>query len=161
RPTLGVPMTIIIAPNNSSQPLGRRGGEYLVDPNLVVVRQGHNSRFDFGDLDALAELIADQHDKDGIGVRRALSVRRHPEKAGYYELISGERRLRAVLLLIKKGREFSRGIPVRIADKNITELEMELEDIADNVSGKALLPLEEAYAFKRLQDRGLTHAQIA
>jgi ParB/RepB/Spo0J family partition protein len=131
---------------------------YLVDPTLIDIVEGHNPRFDFGDIDALAELIEDQHRKDGVGVLRPLNVKR--KDGGRFELVSGERRLMSVNALLRKGVEFARGVPVNIVDKNTTDIELLITDLIDN-SSKPLLPLEEAHAFKRLVDAGMTQMQIA
>lgn len=131
--------------------------EYRVDPMLIDVKPGHNVRFDFGDIDVLAESIKDQHMKDGVGVLVALNVKRAGER---FELVSGERRLKAVHQLITAGVEFTQGIPVKIVDKNLTETELLILDFNSN-SNKPLLPLEEAAGFQRLSAAGMTQAQIA
>lgn len=131
---------------------------YRAAPTLIDVKEGHNIRFDFGDIDALAAQIADQYIKDGIGVLEALNVKRNGDR---FELVSGERRLRAVRLLMKdKGLTFDQGIPINIVDKNATDVELLIRDFVSN-SAKPLLPLEEAQGFKLLQEAGMTQAQIA
>lgn len=134
---------------------------YLVDPRSVYVREGHNHRFDFGDVDALAAQIEVQYANDQVGVLVPLVVKRDAEQVGKFQLVAGERRLMAVTTLLKKGLEFPKGIPVEIMDKDTTEVQMRLRDIVMN-SGKPLLPLEEANAFQWFKtEAGMTIEQIA
>lgn len=134
---------------------------YLVSPDDVVVMPDHNSRFDFGDIEALAEQIREQHAADGVGVLRALIVRRSTTHPGKFDLGAGERRIRAVRLCQEKyGLKFDKGIPVEILPKETTDLELQLRDVNDN-NAKPYLPLEEAHAFLKLRKFGLTIEQIA
>lgn len=131
---------------------------YRAHPSTIDVQAGHNIRFDFGDIDALAAQIKDQYHKDAVGVLEALNVKRGLD--GRFELVSGERRLKAVMQLMQQGLTFNLGIPINIVDKSTTEVELLIRDFVSN-SAKPLLPLEEAQGFKKLQAAGMTIEKIA
>lgn len=126
--------------------------EYLVDPSLIDVIEGHNPRYDFGDIDSLAAQIEVQYLEDEVGVLVPLVIRRSLTKPGRFDLISGERRLRAVSqLIVNKGLTFTKGIPAKLMSKDATTVDMLVRDLISN-TGKPLLALEEAQAFARLRD---------
>jgi ParB/RepB/Spo0J family partition protein len=120
----------------------------------IVVRDGFNVRVDLGDIDDLANSIADN------GLERALNVWR--DAAGNFEVRDGHRRLAAIDHAIKAGRidAATFQIPVMIADKSQTELEA-LAQMARANDGKPLLPYEQAQLFKRMQDAGMSVKDIA
>lgn len=101
--------------------------------------------FDQEGLAALAETIRTR------GILQPLLVRREGEK---YELIAGERRLRAAMIA---GLE---RVPIIINEVGAGEaLEMSL---LENIQRENLNPLEEAHACKTLLDRmGLTQEELA
>ncbi|PKQ27237.1 MAG: chromosome partitioning protein ParB [Actinobacteria bacterium HGW-Actinobacteria-4] len=102
------------------------------------------------DEDALAELVGSVKE---IGVLQPIVVRPNPAGEGY-ELIMGERRLRA-------SREAGLdAIPAIIRDTDDTEM---LRDaLVENLHRSELNPLEEAAAYQQLiDDFGLTHDQLA
>lgn len=70
-----------------------------------------------------------------------------------YELLAGERRLRASQLagLTK--------VPVVI--KELTDEDMLYQSIIENLQRSDLNPIEEALSYKKLLDRGLTHEEVA
>lgn len=70
-----------------------------------------------------------------------------------YELLAGERRLRASQLagLTK--------VPVVI--KNLTDQDMLYQSIIENLQRADLNPIEEARSYKKLLDKGLTHQEMA
>jgi ParB family chromosome partitioning protein len=83
-----------------------------------------------------------------------LTVR--PKEAGRYELIDGERRLRAARLVnLEK-------IPVIIRDKTDDPSELIRLALGHNMCREDLNPIEEAEAFSRLErEFGYTHQQVA
>lgn len=105
-------------------------------------------RIEFGE-DALAELTASIRVQ---GIIQPLLVRHAP--GGGYELIAGERRLRAAE---RAGLE---RVPIVIRDVSDAEsLELAL---IENIQRDDLAPLDEAKAYRRLTDEfGLTQDQIA
>jgi len=98
------------------------------------------ARTDFTDLEELVAAIAAQ------GFISRLRVRPAPQQAGRFELVYGERRLRAAALLGLAT------VPVEIAEH--TDAEMIEIGLAENIQRRDLLPLEEATAFRQLLASG-------
>ncbi len=95
-------------------------------------------RFDEDELRALSRSIGEK------GVLQPLGVRRDPEVAGSYEIVTGERRWRAAQLAQLHE------LPVIVRDFSDREaLEISL---VENVQREDLTPLEEAEGYKRLLD---------
>lgn len=115
-----------------------------IEPNAQQPR----SVFDPEDL---AELV---HSVREFGVLQPIVVRPHPENAGKYELVMGERRLRASKAA---GLE---AIPAVIKD---TANEAMLRDaLLENLHRSQLNPLEEASAYQQLLgDFGITQEELA
>lgn len=115
-----------------------------IEPNAQQPR----SVFDPEDL---AELV---HSVREFGVLQPIVVRPHPENAGKYELVMGERRLRASKAA---GLE---AIPAVVKD---TANEAMLRDaLLENLHRSQLNPLEEASAYQQLlEDFGCTHEELA
>jgi ParB family chromosome partitioning protein len=101
--------------------------------------------FDEAALMSLAETIKEQ------GVLQPLIVRR---AGADYELIAGERRLRAAKLA---GLE---AVPVVV--KNVADQDCLLLALIENLQRTDLNPIEEARAYREMQDRfGLTQEEVA
>lgn len=103
------------------------------------------------DEDELAELV---HSVREIGVLQPVVVRRVPGQEGAYELIMGERRLRACR---QAGLET---IPAIVKD---TQDDAMLRDaLLENLHRSQLNPLEEAAAYQQLlEDFGCTQEELA
>lgn len=113
----------------------------LIDPNPNQPRRV----FDQAALGALAESIR----RDGV--MQPVVVR---AVGGRYELVAGERRLRASRLA---GLEAIPAIVREVDDRTSAELAL-----VENLQRADLNPVERATAFRALADRfGLTHAEIA
>lgn len=144
-----------------------RGNSYFADPSLITRREGFNARFDMGDIDTLAAQIKAklEQDPESGGLIHDLHVKRlvksDPRAAcGFvFEIIDGDRRMTAIELLIKKGVDFPIGIPVKIVNKDQSEVQDLIQMFVAN-EGKPFLPLEEAVAYKRMREAGMTVAQI-
>jgi len=121
-----------------------------INPTAVSRRAGWNPRFDFGEIEELAKSI------QANGMLIPIRVKKVGEG---FELIDGDRRLTAVEHLIAKGEVFAKGIPALLEDKNSDDLGNLIKMFESN-SGKAFLPLEEAAAYKRMRDAGMTLKQI-
>ncbi|MFN3866341.1 MAG: ParB/RepB/Spo0J family partition protein [Demequina sp.] len=119
-----------------------------IDPYSVTPNP-HQPR-DVFDADAMAELIGSIKE---IGVLQPIVVRPHPSGTGY-ELIMGERRLRATK---EAGLDL---IPAIVRDTIDTDM---LRDaLVENLHRSQLNPLEEAAAYQQLlDDFGITHEQLA
>jgi ParB family chromosome partitioning protein len=115
-----------------------------IEPNPLQPRRS----FDEGRLQQLADSIAHQ------GVIQPLLVRPHPEGASRFELIAGERRLRAMRLL---GWPTTPALVLPIADGELLET-----SLVENLQREALTPIEEAQALRDLLERhGYTQETLA
>jgi ParB-like chromosome segregation protein Spo0J len=74
-------------------------------------------------------------------------------------LVDGDRRLTAIEKLLKRGHEFPEGVPVVIVDKNQTEVQDLVQMYVANDS-KPFSPMEEAIAYQKMKDAGMTIKQI-
>lgn len=120
-----------------------------LDPHDIVPNaQQPRSVFDADDL---AELV---HSVREFGVLQPIVVRPHPDQPGKYELVMGERRLRATKLA---GLD---SIPAVVKD---TADEAMLRDaLLENLHRSQLNPLEEASAYQQLlADFGITQEELA
>jgi ParB family chromosome partitioning protein len=133
----------------------KRTNAFFADPTRITKRENFNPRFDFGEMEELkASIVAN-------GLLMPLRVKRvDGNPAADFELVDGERRLTAVMALIEEGVIFADGIQVLIVDKKQDEVTSLIQMFEAN-TGKAFLPLEEAAAFKRMRDAGMTLEQIA
>ena len=77
---------------------------YNIDPRRVVVINGFNSRTDFGNIEELAAQIKEQ------GMLNPITVIPQKDDNGNetYRLVDGERRYRAVMLLLSRGVDIAR-----------------------------------------------------
>lgn len=129
----------------------------FIDPKMIDVQEGWNARFDYGDIEELANSIRSQKRLDGHGLINDIRVR---EKAdGRYALVDGERRLHSVMYLMEQGEEFAFGIPAKVEAADAEDADLLIKMFTANM-GKQFLPIEEAHYYKRLRDQGLTIAQI-
>lgn len=114
----------------------------LIQPNRYQPR----TRFSKEELEQLSESISAQ------GIIQPLLVRRMD--SGGYELVAGERRLRAARMA---GLDT---VPVVV--KEISDSEMLEMSIVENIQRENLNPMEEAHAYHRLiEEFGLTQEQAA
>ena len=117
-------------------------------PILDIERSPYQPRRDFkeAELRELAESLKNN------GLVQPPTVRKNA--AGRYELITGERRLRAAQLIGWKK------IPVLVKDVN--EETAAVMTTTENIQREDLNPIEEAESYKRLQDKfNLTQAEVA
>lgn len=123
------------------------GGNGLVRLSEIQPRKDQpRKNFDLESLQQLADSIAEHGLLQPVVVREALG--------GYYEIIAGERRWRAAKMAALSE------IPVTILtadDRKASELA-----IIENVQREDLNPMEEAQAYKKLQEEyGLTQDKVA
>lgn len=120
----------------------------------LILRDGFNVRFDYGDLEQLARSIADN------GIERPLNVIRADTDEQFY-VIDGHRRTKALELAQEKGwidpRAFP--VPIMIAERGTSDIE-QVAMIARANDGKPLTPVEEATLYKRLVDASYAIAEI-
>ncbi|MTD47239.1 ParB/RepB/Spo0J family partition protein [Conexibacter sp. W3-3-2] len=121
-------------------------GERIVElPIGSVHADPAQPRQQFAGIDELA-LSVGKH-----GVKHPLVVRTHPEIAGAFMLVSGERRFRAA------AAAGLATVPALVRDH-----ETFLDAVIENVARERLSPVEEAQSYQRLKDEhGMTQAQIA
>jgi len=101
--------------------------------------------FDGEKLHELAQSIKEN------GVIQPIIVRQSPVIG--YEILAGERRYRASLLA------GLRSIPAVV--KQLSDQEMMVQSITENLQRENLNPIEEARAYESLVEKGFTHAEIA
>ena len=101
--------------------------------------------FDGEKLHELAQSIKEN------GVIQPIIVRQSPVIG--YEILAGERRYRASLLAGLKS------IPAVV--KQLSDQEMMVQSIIENLQRENLNPIEEARAYESLVDKGFTHVEIA
>ncbi len=101
--------------------------------------------FDKEKLHELAQSIKEN------GVIQPIIVRQSPVIG--YEILAGERRYRASLLA------GLRSIPAVV--KQLSDKEMMVQSIIENLQRENLNPIEEARAYESLVEKGFTHAEIA
>ncbi|MDQ0894064.1 ParB/RepB/Spo0J family partition protein [Agromyces ramosus] len=120
-----------------------------LDPNDILPNaQQPRSNFDPEDL---AELV---HSVREFGVLQPIVVRPHPDLIGKYELVMGERRLRATKLA---GLD---SIPAVV--KDTANEDMLRDALLENLHRSQLNPLEEASAYQQLlADFGITQEELA
>ena len=101
--------------------------------------------FDGEKLHELAQSIKEN------GVIQPIIVRQSPVIG--YEILAGERRYRASLLA------GLRSIPAVV--KQLSDQEMMVQSIIENLQREKLNPIEEVRAYESLVEKGFTHAEIA
>jgi len=140
---------------------------YNADPRRICRKPGFNTRFEFGDIASLAESIKTElgRDPSNGGLLHDLRVKRLDKSdpraaAADFELVDGDRRLTAIELLLSQGVEFPEGVGIKLVDKNQDDVQS-LVQMYTATTGKPFLPLEEAAAFKRMRDSGMTILAIS
>lgn len=128
----------------------------LMIPIERLVPSGDNPRKNFEGIDELAESIAER------GVLQPLLVRRDQERAGYYRLIAGERRLQAARRVQGFDDPAERGrvthLPAVIRDE--TDRDAFADSLAENVARNDLTRAELMDALVRLHEEygwGIRH----
>jgi ParB family chromosome partitioning protein len=142
---LGLGLEALLGPKVSEVPAGGAPSE-LALAQLQPGRYQPRTRMDEGALYELAESIRSQ------GVMQPVLVR--PLAEGRYEIIAGERRVRAATLA---GLE---RVPVLV--KEVPDESAAVMALIENIQREDLNPLEEAQGLQRLVGEfGLTHEQAA
>lgn len=126
----------------------KKSSSYFADPDALVRRKDWNPRFDFGDMKELETSI----ETNGFRNEKPILVRRNAEMQ--LEIVDGDRRVTAVHNLMKRGVDFSDGIPIVFEAKDTDDLHALIHMFTAN-NGKQFLPLEEAAAYKRMIDAGM------
>jgi ParB/RepB/Spo0J family partition protein len=135
----------------------KRSSSYYIDPRAITRRPGFNPRVDFGEIAQLEISILANNLLNPIRVKRLAA----PIDGKVFELIDGDRRLTAIENILKKNPTWAaaEGIPAIIVDKQQDDVTSLIQMFVAN-DGKAFLPLEEAAAYQRMRDAGMTVKQI-
>lgn len=137
-----------LKPVPAAAPPAADPGAPLELPILDIARSPYQPRKDFRD-EELAELAASLKSN---GLVQPPTVRRNAD--GKYELVAGERRLRAALLAGWK--------KIRVTLIEADDLTAAAMTTTENLQREDLNPIEEAESYKTLQDRfNLTQADVA
>lgn len=137
----------------------RRTNQFFIDPKSIDRREGWNPRFDYGEIEELAESIRSMKfaDPSSGGLLNDIRVKRKAD--GRFELVDGDRRMTAIESLLKKGETFPLGIPAKVEKADADDTELLIRMFTAN-TGKQFLPMEQAVAFKRMKDAGMTLKDI-
>ena len=114
----------------------------LIRPGRIQPRR----RMDKGPIRQLAHSIAEK------GVLQPILVRRHPDEAGAFEIVAGERRWRAA--------QMARLHEMPVLVKELTDSDALEIALVENLQREDLSPLEEAQAYDRLMEE-FSHTQEA
>lgn len=123
-----------------------------IEPANLVVEDGFNVRYDYGDIDELAQSIIE----NGVKVPLRGVKNRGTDQ---YIITDGHRRFKAVQRAIELGAT-DLLVPFIPDERGISEEKRVLGMVVYN-DGKRLTLLEEALVYDRLLSYGLTQAEIA
>ena len=124
---------------------------YKIPPQEIKFEEGWNPRSDFGDLKSLAE------DIKANGVLNFLKVRKG--EGDQLFLVDGERRLRAVQMLLDQGVDIP-WVPCTFVEGKLSEAERFYIAMSSN-TGKPLTIIEQGRAYQRLRNWGVPLAEIS
>ena len=148
KPATKAPVKSTASAGQAVTPAAIAGLTFAELPVRSIVPNAQQPRQVFDD-EALAELV---HSIQEVGLMQPIVVR--PAKGGGYELVAGERRLRAT-----KKAGF-KTIPALI--RETADDQMLRDALLENLHRAALTPLEEAAAYKQLlEDFGGTQDELA
>lgn len=135
----------------------KRTDIFSIDPRNIIVPQGFNSRVNFGNIEELAEQIKTAGMLNPITVQ-AVKMEDGTEK---YKLVDGERRYRAIMLLIDKGekikdKEIDYVSAIKVPS-NLSKSELYVQQAMRN-EGKNFNEYEWAILARKLRDEcGITN----
>ena len=135
----------------------KRTDIFSIDPRNIIVPQGFNSRVNFGNIEELAEQIKTAGMLNPITVQ-AIKMEDGTEK---YNLVDGERRYRAIMLLIEKGekikdKEIDYVSAIKVPS-NLSKSELYVQQAMSN-EGKNFNEFEWAVLASKLRDEcGITN----
>lgn len=132
-----------------------RSDLYRVDPKLIQIKEGWNSR-DASDPANASHIEGLKASIKEIGVKKPLVC--YMENEIVY-VTDGHCRLQAVMELIKSGVEI-KTVPVMVEDRFANEADRIFSQVVHN-QGKPLTAIELAKTFKRLIDLGWAQKDIA
>lgn len=122
-----------------------------VDPKNIVVKKGFNVRTEMGDLTELLNSILE------VGLQNPIKCAK-VRGTDQYEIVEGHRRFAAIQLGIEQGHDFQY---VDVLPFTGNEEEKILTMIVTGIGQKKLTELEQAEAFRRLENLGYSQEKIA
>lgn len=146
RKSLGRGLDALLGDNKAARP----ESDNRDTANLVPIEFLHPGKYQprhLMDREAIAELAASIADK---GVLQPLLVRPHPDHAGQYEIIAGERRWRAA--------QQAKLHEVPVIVRPFSDVEALEVGLIENLQRQDLSPIEEAEGYQRLLDE-FSHTQ--
>jgi ParB family chromosome partitioning protein len=141
--------------NPSDINVTKRTDIYSIDPRSIVVEDGFNVRQNF-DIDELKEQIKEYGVLNPITV---IPIGKGEDEIEKYQLVDGERRLRATLAAIAEGADIKR-IKAIMLPRN-TKMEARLIEQVMRNEGKQFNEYEFALMFQRFVNFGYTITEIA
>jgi len=127
---------------------------FKVDPKLLVVTAGWNSRDDSPDLEAHIDMLAQSIAE--VGVRKPIEVKLED---GKLIVKDGHCRTKAAMRAIDFYKADLKTVPVISVDRYANDADLILNQIISN-SGKPLTTMEQAKVFKKLLDMGWNQGDI-
>lgn len=132
-----------------------RSDIHKVDPRLLTIEPGWNTREEGPELDAHIDMLAQSIAE--VGVKVPISVKLIND---VLVVRSGHCRTRATIRAIEHYGADIKTVPVIPFDRFANDADMVLDQIISN-SGKPFAPIEQARVFKKLLDMGWEQVQIA
>lgn len=132
-----------------------RSDIHHVDPKLLVIEPGWNTREEGPELDAHIDMLAQSIAE--IGVKTPISVKLIDSKL---VVRAGHCRTRAALRAIEVYKANIKTVPVMPFDRYANDADMILDQVISN-SGKPFTAIEQARVFKKLLDMGWQQVDIA
>lgn len=121
----------------------------LIDPRMLKIEDGFNTRIDYGNIDELMNSIIEN------GVKVPLRGYKDGE---FYIITDGHRRLLSVRKAIENGSEIAR---IPFISERKKPMEERIFDIILSNDGKPLTPIELCETYKKLQNFGFSITEIA
>lgn len=126
-----------------------------VDPRLLVINDGWNTRDESDELSAHIDMLAQSIAE--VGVRKPIEVKLED---GKLIVKDGHCRTRAAMRAIEVYKADLKTVPVISVDRYASDEDLILNQIISN-SGKPLTSMEEARVYKKLLDMGWNQTDIA
>jgi ParB family chromosome partitioning protein len=123
--------------------------------NEIVVEEGFNIRYDYGDIQELSNSIVEN------GITNPIHAYQKKGDINRYTLIEGHRRIRAVELAIKQGKLDAATFRIPMVKGKVVSDESRTLGLVLYNAGKALTLLEEAMVYERLINYGMAASEIA
>ncbi len=141
--------------NNTTQLKAKRGAETLKIPfSLLLIEEGFNIRYDYGDINALKDSIVENGQQEPIKVMKITSG----ENKGKFKVIEGHRRTTAIGQAIAEGHDIA--FVIALSTKKTAEEQL-IEMLTAGIHKKELRVIEVAEGFKRMINFGYKNSEIA